>query len=61
MCEACGNSNHKTQETLPRRKFLREGGASVLAAGAIMGTNERVIAKDVRYRFVVNFASGKSA
>ncbi|AQT46563.1 twin-arginine translocation signal domain-containing protein [Bartonella choladocola] len=61
MCEACGNSNHKTQETLPRRKFLKESGTSVLAAGAIMGTSERVIAEDVRYRFVVNFASGKSA
>ena len=61
MCEACGNSNHKTQETLPRRKFLREGGTSVLAASAIMGTSERVMVKDVRYRFVVNFASGKSA
>ncbi len=56
MCESCGNSNHKTQETLPRRKFLREGGTSVLAASAIMGTSERVIAEDVRYRFVMDFA-----
>jgi len=39
MCEACGNSNHKLQETLPRRKFLKESGASVLAAGAMMGTS----------------------
>ena len=39
MCEACGNSSHKKHETLPRREFLKEGGASVLAAGAMMGTS----------------------
>ena len=60
MCEACGNSNHKIQETLPRRKFLKESGASVLAAGAMMETSKRGMDKNLRYRFVIDFASGKS-
>ncbi|WP_279100704.1 NAD(P)-dependent alcohol dehydrogenase [Bartonella apis] len=53
MCEACGNSNHKKHETLPRREFLKEGGASVLAAGAMMGTSAAAKAAPSRGKMVL--------
>lgn len=37
MCEACGNLNEQKHSPLPRREFLKTSGATVLAAGAMIG------------------------
>lgn len=37
MCDACENLDHKKQQPLPRREFLKESGVNVLVTSAIMG------------------------
>lgn len=37
MCDACGNLNEQKHSPLPRREFLKTSGATVLAAGAMIG------------------------
>lgn len=39
MCEACGNLNGQKHASLPRREFLKKSGATVLAAGAVVGAS----------------------
>lgn len=37
MCDTCGNLNEQKHSPLPRREFLKTSGATVLAAGAMIG------------------------